>query len=137
MFCGECGVSVATPKLVEPATKPRPGDTAIIQRLDLPSTEFIGEVKSEVAKPVSTQPEVVKPARPRPTARPKPVPPAAPAVAVPPPPPNPSELLSTRGARDVLTSRTQSDDDDVCCVLAHAAISVRLGRFEKSMGRPT
>jgi len=98
MFCGECGVSVATPKLVEPATKPRPGDTAIIQRLDLPSTEFIGDVKTEAAKPVSTEPELVKPARPRPTARPKPVPPAAPAVTVPPAPAPPAAPVPSAAA---------------------------------------
>jgi hypothetical protein len=30
MFCGECGASVAVPKLVEPATRARPGDTVTI-----------------------------------------------------------------------------------------------------------
>ena len=35
MFCAECGATVAAPKLVEPQTRTRPGDTAIIPPLDL------------------------------------------------------------------------------------------------------
>jgi len=35
MFCGECGATVAVPRLIEPQTRTRPGDTAIIQPLDL------------------------------------------------------------------------------------------------------
>jgi len=68
MFCGECGVAVAAPKLVEPATKPRPGDTAIIQPLELAPTEFIGDVaaSARAARP--------SPGR-SPRVRPKPVPP--------------------------------------------------------------
>jgi hypothetical protein len=35
MFCAECGATVTVPRLVEPQTRTRPGDTAIIQPLDL------------------------------------------------------------------------------------------------------
>jgi hypothetical protein len=31
MFCGECGATVTVPRLVEPATRARPGDTVTIQ----------------------------------------------------------------------------------------------------------
>jgi hypothetical protein len=30
MFCGECGASLVVPKLVQPVTRPRPGDTVTI-----------------------------------------------------------------------------------------------------------
>jgi len=35
MFCAECGATVTAPRLVEPQTRTRPGDTAIIPPLDL------------------------------------------------------------------------------------------------------
>ncbi|MCU1544411.1 MAG: hypothetical protein JWM50_2276 [Microbacteriaceae bacterium] len=36
MFCGECGASVAAPKLVEPPTRARPGDTVTIKPVARP-----------------------------------------------------------------------------------------------------
>jgi len=88
MFCGECGVAVVAPVLVEPATKPRPGDTAIIQPLELAPTEFIGDAKpappSPSPRPPRVRPTPVPPARVAPgAAASTPVMPAAAAPAVP------------------------------------------------------
>ena len=51
LFCGECGTTVAVPRLVEPHTRPRPGDTAIIQPIDIraPRLEFLEPDPSDLA----------------------------------------------------------------------------------------
>ncbi|WP_411698517.1 zinc-ribbon domain-containing protein, partial [Conyzicola sp.] len=92
MFCGECGAAVAVPKLVEPQTRMRPGDTAIIQPLDLNASvpEFLEPdfgVAAEPA-PVRAAPTSERAPVPAPTtaAAPEPTPaPAAPPATVAPP----------------------------------------------------
>ncbi|MET4580847.1 hypothetical protein ABIE21_000337 [Conyzicola nivalis] len=51
LFCGECGTTVAVPRLVEPHTRPRPGDTAIIQPIDIraPRLEFLEPDPADLA----------------------------------------------------------------------------------------
>jgi hypothetical protein len=51
LFCGECGTTVAVPRLVEPHTRPRPGNTAIIQPIDIraPRLEFLEPDPSDLA----------------------------------------------------------------------------------------
>jgi len=51
LFCGECGTTVAVPRLVEPHTRPRPGDTAIIQPIDIraPKLEFLEPDPADLA----------------------------------------------------------------------------------------
>jgi hypothetical protein len=65
MFCGECGTTVAVPKggaapkLVEPSTRARPGDTMVIQPL-VPSarTSPAGSVRSEAPAAAAVSPAV-------------------------------------------------------------------------------
>jgi hypothetical protein len=80
MFCGECGTTVAVPKgaaapkLVEPTTRARPGDTAVIQPL-VPSART-----SPAASQATTPVEPAPPTTPIPritVPRPLPMPPAA------------------------------------------------------------
>lgn len=114
LFCGECGTTVAVPRLVEPHTRPRPGDTAIIPPLDLraPELAFLepepGERPAVVERPIApepwppgvhaaSRPEPAAPATepllpaPESPAPPIPEPPAAaPLVPVPPSPARPT-----------------------------------------------
>jgi hypothetical protein len=70
MFCAECGATVTAPKLVEPQTRTRPGDTAIIQPLDLnasapeflePDFERVPATPAPVLRPAPVVPPVVQP----------------------------------------------------------------------------
>jgi hypothetical protein len=86
MFCAECGTTVTVPRLVEPQTRTRPGDTAIIQPLDLNASapEFLEPDFGRV--PVVPVPVVPVPVVPVPVVAP-PVVPAAVAPDVVPPAP--------------------------------------------------
>jgi len=89
MFCAECGATVTVPRLVEPQTRTRPGDTAIIQPLDLNASapaflEPDFERTPARAKAVRPTPPVVVPepvAAPEPAVAPAPSPAPAPAPA--------------------------------------------------------
>jgi hypothetical protein len=83
MFCGECGAAVAVPRLVEPQTRIRPGDTAIIQPLDLNASvpEFLEPDFSAAAVAPPKAPAPLAPGAPAPVA--PPLAPVAPAAAVP------------------------------------------------------
>jgi hypothetical protein len=67
MFCGECGAAVAVPKLVEPQTRIRPGDTAIIQPLDLNASvpEFLEpDFSAAAVAPRAATPPAIPPVAP-------------------------------------------------------------------------
>ena len=86
MFCAECGATVTVPRLVEPQTRTRPGDTAIIQPLDLNVSvpEFLEpDFERAAAAPEPVRPAPVRPAPVEPTAV-EPAP-AEPVVEVPAP----------------------------------------------------
>lgn len=71
MFCAECGATVTVPRLVEPQTRTRPGDTAIIQPLDV-----------NAQAPEFLEPDFERvPAAPAPASAPSPAPASAPASA--------------------------------------------------------
>jgi hypothetical protein len=113
MFCGECGTTVAVPKLVEPVTRSRPGDTAIIQPLVPAAVRPIAPAAAPaeppaapvevpavpVAPPTTPIPQITVP-------RPLPMPPgvdAAPAPAAPAPVPQDDDhddLEATRLVRN-------------------------------------
>ena len=69
MFCGECGATVAVPRLVEPQTRLRPGDTAIIRPLDpnVSVPEFLepdfGAAARPATAPVRVPAPITTPAR--------------------------------------------------------------------------
>ena len=95
MFCAECGATVTAPRLVEPQTRTRPGDTAIIPPLDLnvSAPAFLEPDFERVPAP----PEPVRPVVAAPVVPATPVTRVSPAVpAVPPTPPSSVEPAAAR-----------------------------------------
>jgi hypothetical protein len=115
MFCAECGATVTVPRLVEPQTRTRPGDTAIIQPLDLnvSAPAFLepdferSPLAAEPVRPTPVPREAsaapVEPAPVEPVARPSASVAAAPAVPDVPPlvtePPAPARVETTPARR--------------------------------------